>query len=81
VRPVSLPKWPHPLAGNHLAQVWQVGEGVSPALDASSMWGRDMPIASHDFKVSSSAHIQSGNSTGAVLGQFVGVIDATIVLG
>jgi hypothetical protein len=22
------------LAGNHLAQVWQVGEGVSPALDA-----------------------------------------------
>src|SRR5450759_5206761 len=28
------------LAGNHLAQVWQVGEGVSPALDAFSIWGR-----------------------------------------
>ena len=30
-----MPKWPHPLAGNHLAQVWQVGEGVSPTLDAN----------------------------------------------
>jgi hypothetical protein len=35
-RPVSLPKWPHPLAENHLALVWQVGEGVSPTLDANT---------------------------------------------
>jgi hypothetical protein len=25
---------PHPLTGDHLAQVRQVGEGVSPSLDA-----------------------------------------------
>ena len=31
-RPVSLPKRPHPLIGNHLAQVWQVGESASALL-------------------------------------------------
>jgi hypothetical protein len=39
-RPASLPNGRISLAGNHLAQVWQVGEGVSPALDAFSIWGR-----------------------------------------
>jgi hypothetical protein len=35
VAPASLPKWPHPASrGCHLAQERQVGEGVSPALDA-----------------------------------------------
>jgi hypothetical protein len=51
VRPVSLPKWPHPLAGYHLAQVWQVGEGVSPALDATSISALDVPIASQDLQL------------------------------
>jgi hypothetical protein len=79
VRPVSLPKSPHPLTGNHLAQVWQVGEGVSPTLDATSIWAPDMPIASDGFKVSSSARIQSVHLTGSWA--TAGVIDATIVLG
>jgi hypothetical protein len=77
VRPVSLPKGPHPLAGNHLALVWQVGEGVSPTLDASSMWEQHMPIASRDFKVNSGAHGQSEHPR--VFGR-MWLINATIVL-
>jgi hypothetical protein len=80
VRPVSLPKWPHPLAGNHLALVWQVGEGVSPTLDASSIWRRGSQIASRDFNVAQ-VLIYNRETPRAILGRFEGVIDATIVLG
>jgi hypothetical protein len=34
VRPVSLPKWPHPLLRDPPCPGRQVGEGVSPTLDA-----------------------------------------------
>ena len=34
MRLVSWPIWSHPHSGNHLAQGGQVGDGVSPTLDA-----------------------------------------------
>jgi hypothetical protein len=34
VRPVSLPNWPHPLLRDPPCPGRQVGEGVSPTLDA-----------------------------------------------
>jgi hypothetical protein len=56
-RPVSLPKWPHPLSGSTLPRFGRLARASALLLMHYSIWQQGLPIASQVLKIESSRPI------------------------